>query len=47
MGLNNESYYLCDGKHKVILCSGHTNINVEIKVMYNKELLDEALKVFN
>ena len=44
--LGHKDHYKCDGKHKVILCSGHTNINVEIKVMYNKELLDEALKVF-
>ena len=44
--MGHKDHYKCDGKHKVILCSGHTNINVEIKVMYNKELLDEALKVF-
>ena len=45
--MGHKDHYKCDGKHKVILCSGHTNINVEIKVMYNKELLDEALKEFN
>ena len=45
--MGHKDHYKCDGKHKVILCSGHTNINVEIKVMYNRELLDEALKVFN
>ena len=45
--MGHKDHYKCDGKHKVVLCSGHTNINVEIKVMYNKELLDEALKVFN
>ncbi|MBP3200664.1 MAG: hypothetical protein J6M39_03355 [Lachnospiraceae bacterium] len=45
--MGHKDHYKCAGKHKVILCSGHTNINVEIKVMYNKELLDEALKVFN
>ena len=44
--MGHKDHYKCAGKHKVILCSGHTNINVEIKVMYNKELLDEALKVF-
>lgn len=45
--MGHKDHYKCGGKHKVILCSGHTNINVEIKVMYNRELLDEALKVFN
>ena len=44
--MGHKDHYKCESKHKVILCSGHTNINVEIKVMYNKELLDEALKVF-
>lgn len=44
--MGHKDHYKCDGKHKVVLCSGHTNINVEIKVMYNKELLDEAIKVF-
>ena len=44
--MGHKEHYKCAGKHKVILCSGHTNINVEIKVMYNKELFDEALKVF-
>ena len=45
--MGHKDHYECAGKHRVILCSGHTNINVEIKVMYNKELLDEALKVLN
>ena len=45
--MGHKDYYKCAGKHKVVLCSGHTNINVEIKVMYKKKLLDEALKVFN
>ena len=45
--LGHKDHYKCPGRHKVVLCSGHTNINITIKVKYNKELLDEAFKVFN
>ena len=42
--LGHRDHYKCDGRHKVVLCSGHTNINVNVRVMYGKELLDYAFQ---
>ena len=43
--LGHRTHYKCNG-HKVVLCLGHTSINVAIKTLYRDELLDEAFKVF-
>ena len=43
--LGHKTHYTCPG-HKIVLCLGHTNINMTIKVLYRDELLDEAFKVF-
>ena len=43
--LGHKTHYKCNG-HKVVLCLGHTSINVAIKTLYRDELLDEAFKVF-
>lgn len=43
--LGHKTHYRCPG-HKIVLCLGHTNINMTIKVLYRDELLDEAFKVF-
>lgn len=43
--LGHKTHYKCNG-HKVVLCLGHTSINVTIKILYRDELLDEAFKVF-
>ena len=43
--LGHKTHYKCNG-HKIVLCLGHTSINVTIKVLYRDELLDEAFKVF-
>lgn len=43
--LGHKEHYKCDGKHKIVLCSGHTNINVSIKILYGNELMEEALKI--
>lgn len=39
------THYRCPG-HKIVLCLGHTSLNLTIKVLYRDELLDEAFKVF-
>ena len=44
--MGHKDHYKCDGKHKIVLCSGHTNINVDIKILYNNEILEEAVKIF-
>ena len=43
--LGHKTHYNCN-RHKVVLCLGHTSINVTIKILYRDELLDEAFKVF-
>ena len=43
--LGHRTHYTCLG-HKIVLCLGHTSLNLTIKVLYRDELLDEAFKVF-
>ena len=43
--LGHKTHYTCPG-HKIVLCLGHTSLNLTIKVLYRDELLDEAFKVF-
>ena len=43
--LGHKTHYQCSG-HKIVLCLGHTSLNLTIKVLYRDELLDEAFKVF-
>lgn len=43
--LGHRTHYTCRG-HKIVLCLGHTSLNLTIKVLYRDELLDEAFKVF-
>ena len=40
--LGHKTHYTCNG-HKVVLCLGHTSINVNVKILYKEELLKAIL----
>lgn len=39
-------HYACPG-HVIICCFGHTDLNLTIKIMYQKELMDKLVEIFN
>ena len=42
--LGHRTHYRCD-RHKVIVCYGHTNINVTIKVLYKDKMLEKLYEI--
>lgn len=43
--LGHKTHYKCSG-HKVVVCFGHTNINVTVKILYGDEMIKKAFEAF-
>lgn len=44
--LGHGDHYRCD-KHNVVVCYGHTSINMNIKILYGLDIVEEFYKVAN
>lgn len=42
--LGHRTHYRCDG-HKIIVCYGHTNINVTVKILYRDKMLEKLYEI--
>ena len=42
--LGHRTHYRCEG-HKIIVCYGHTNINVTVKIMYRDKMLEKLYEI--
>ncbi len=41
--LGHADHYRCD-KHNVVVCFGHTNINMNVKILYGEDIIEEFYK---
>lgn len=42
--LGHRTHYRCD-RHKIIVCYGHTNINVTVKILYKEKILEKLYEI--
>ena len=42
--LGHRTHYRCDN-HKIIVCYGHTNINVTVKILYRDKMLEKLYEI--
>ena len=42
--LGHRTHYRCDS-HKIIVCYGHTNINVTVKILYGDKMLEKLYEI--
>ncbi len=44
--LGHRTHYRCDN-HKIIVCYGHTNINVTVKILYKDKILEKLYEIID